>query len=254
MFCACAVFRILHFNQSLGVCNSPEQFFQASVSSAWLCWPVGPGCRGFSCAPQDVKKRPGPFPVRSPHAQWWQLKTSPYVPLVSRGLWGGQNQSQLRNASSVFLKSGFRCMAKVSRSCRDFPCPLGLCRCRHPPRESELTHLPCIIITQSPWFSFRLSLGGCTSCGFGQIWNVISPWCLHTAPPTGLADHLRHPSSLTQQSAPTITLFKETAPNPQPWGASKGICYLFSFPWAAARISVKPCLNFSSGLLSISID
>ena len=85
---------------------------------------LGPGRRGFSCAPQDVQKRAGPFPVRSPHAQWWQLKMSPYAPLVSRGLWEGQNQSPLRTASSFFLKSGFRCMAKVSRSCRDFPCTL----------------------------------------------------------------------------------------------------------------------------------
>ena len=36
--------------------------------------------------------------------------------------------------------------------------------------------------------------------------------------------------------------------------ASKGNCYLFSLPPGAAGAPVKPCLNFLSGLWSISVD
>ena len=38
------------------------------------------------------------------------------------------------------------------------------------------------------------------------------------------------------------------------WGVSKGTCYLFSLPPAAAGAPVNPCLHFLSGLLSISTD
>ena len=41
---------------------------------------------------------------------------------------------------------------------------------------------------------------------------------------------------------------------PPPWGASNGTCCLFSLLLAAAGAPVKPCLNFLSGLGSISID
>lgn len=52
-------------------------------------------------------------------------------------------------------------------------------------------------------------------------------------------------------------------PHPHPpYGASShcplrepaSTCYLFWFPAAAARVPTKPCLNFSSGFLPISID
>ena len=56
----------------------------------------------------------------------------------------------------------------------------------------------------------------------------------------------------TPGPTPIRTPYKETAP-PAP-GVSKGTCYLFSLPPAAAGVPIKPCLNFLSGLLSISID
>ena len=46
----------------------------------------------------------------------------------------------------------------------------------------------------------------------------------------------------------------EGASSPPPRGASKGTCYLLSLPHTAAGAPVKPCLNFLSGILSISID
>ena len=73
-------------------------------------------------------------------------------------------------------------------------------------------------------------------------------YSLHTAPPTGWADRLSHPSGLTL----TLTSYKGPASPPQ--GVSTRTCYMFSLPGAAAGAPVKPCLNFSSGLLSISID
>ena len=39
-----------------------------------------------------------------------------------------------------------------------------------------------------------------------------------------------------------------------PQGASKGICCLFSQPPASVGTPIKPCLNFLSGLQSVSID
>ena len=39
-----------------------------------------------------------------------------------------------------------------------------------------------------------------------------------------------------------------------PWGVSKGTCYLFLLPSAAAGAPIKHCLNFLTSLLSISID
>ena len=69
---------------------------------------------------------------------------------------------------------------------------------------------------------------------------------LHSTPPKGRADSLSHPSGLTPGHTPT-----QLTP---PQGASKGTCYLFSLPRAAAGAPIKPCLNFLSGFLSISID
>lgn len=66
----------------------------------------------------------------------------------------------------------------------------------------------------------------------------------YRAPPRGWADHLSDPSSLTPGYTPALS------PQLSPQEASKGSCYLFSLPWAAAQIPIKPCLNFSSGLLS----
>ena len=61
---------------------------------------------------------------------------------------------------------------------------------------------------------------------------------LHPAPPKGWAKHLSHPSGLTPGHIPTLTPYKEPACAPA-WGAGA---------------PVKPCLNFLTGLLSISID
>ena len=72
---------------------------------------------------------------------------------------------------------------------------------------------------------------------------------VNTTLPKQWADHLNHPSGLT----PTLIPCKVPArPHLEDW-ASKGSCYLFSFPSAVSGAPVKPCLNLS-GLLSISID
>ena len=53
---------------------------------------------------------------------------------------------------------------------------------------------------------------------------------------------------------PSSRIRNQLVPFPPPHqGDSKGTCCLFSLPHAAARIPVKPCLSFSSGLLSVSI-
>ena len=54
------------------------------------------------------------------------------------------------------------------------------------------------------------------------------------------------------KSGPTLTPFKGQ-PHPAE-GASKGIYYLLSLPWAAAQVPIQLCMNFLSGLLLISID
>ena len=74
-------------------------------------------------------------------------------------------------------------------------------------------------------------------------------WPVNTTLPKQRADHLNHPSGLT----PTLIPCKVPAhPHLGEW-ASKGSCYLFSFPPAASGAPVKPCLNLS-GLLSTSVD
>ena len=55
------------------------------------------------------------------------------------------------------------------------------------------------------------------------------------------------------QLAHPLSPFKKPSCLPPPLGASKGICYSFCFPCAAARDPIT-CLDFSSGLLSISTD
>ena len=53
---------------------------------------------------------------------------------------------------------------------------------------------------------------------------------LHTAPPRGWANHLSHPSGPTPGPTPTLTPYASE---------SKGNCYLFSLPPAAAGVPVK---------------
>ena len=87
-------------------------------------------------------------------------------------------------------------------------------------------------------------------------------WPLHRAAPNG-GQTPKTPLRPKHQSAPTFTLFRETAhqitsPHPPQLtptkASSKGTCYLFSLSCATAGLSVKSCLNFSSGFLSISIN
>ena len=74
-------------------------------------------------------------------------------------------------------------------------------------------------------------------------------WPVNTTLPKQWVDHLNHPSGLT----PTLIPWKAPArPHLGEW-ASKGSCYLLSFPSAASGAPVKPCLSLS-GLLSISVD
>ena len=78
-------------------------------------------------------------------------------------------------------------------------------------------------------------------------------WSLQAASTTGWADLLSYPSSPTHSLVhPPLTLFEE--PACPPWRASKSTCYLFSLSHATAQVSITPCLEFSSALLSISTD
>ena len=63
-------------------------------------------------------------------------------------------------------------------------------------------------------------------------------------------------SSPDLPDSPAVTPYKEpTCPTLGSKRASKGTCYLFSLLFAAARAPViMPCLNFLTGLSSISID
>ena len=70
--------------------------------------------------------------------------------------------------------------------------------------------------------------------------------------PKGWANHLSHLSGQIPGPTSTLTLYKEPAPTP-PKRESKGNCYLSLLPPAAAGAPRKPCQNFLSGLLSISI-
>ena len=88
--------------------------------------------------------------------------------------------------------------------------------------------------------------------GVGNKSTVLS--CpLHTTPPEGWAGHLSHPLARPLDTPlPSPHIRNKLAP---PWGASKQKnCCLFSLPPAAAGAAVKPCLNFLSGIWSISID
>ena len=70
----------------------------------------------------------------------------------------------------------------------------------------------------------------------------------------GMADHLNHHSSLTPGPTPTLTPYKESAhhcslhPCPSRERARETIVF------TPCETPIKPCLNFLSGLLSISID
>ena len=73
---------------------------------------------------------------------------------------------------------------------------------------------------------------------------------------------LSTPLARSLDTLPTFNLYKKPAsPTPSPpqlhpptSGASKGRCYLLSLPPETTGAPVKPCLNFLTGLLSISID
>ena len=76
---------------------------------------------------------------------------------------------------------------------------------------------------------------------------------LHTMPPNGWAKHLSYPSSLTPGHTPTLTPWKEQACPQLRERSRKGTYCLFSLLPGAAGAPVKPCLDFLSGLWSISI-
>ena len=75
----------------------------------------------------------------------------------------------------------------------------------------------------------------------------------HTAPPGVWADHLSHPSGLTLVLPPPSPSIRNQLALP-PQGASKGTCFLFLLHPIAVGAPVKPGQNFSSVLLSVSID
>ena len=74
---------------------------------------------------------------------------------------------------------------------------------------------------------------------------------LHTLP-KGWADHLSHPSGLTPGHSPVLTPYRK--PDCTPFGNEPGNLFLFSLPPAAVGDPIKPCLNFLSGLLTVSTD
>ena len=71
----------------------------------------------------------------------------------------------------------------------------------------------------------------------------------------GWANRRSYPALLSGHT-PTLTPYKEQARPPTPAPTSpvtKGTCYLFLLPFAAAGSPIKPCLNLSR-LLSTSFD
>lgn len=65
----------------------------------------------------------------------------------------------------------------------------------------------------------------------------------------GWAEHLKPPLHPTHLSTTTITSFKEPPCAPlreQP----RSTGHLFALPWVVAWVSLKPCLNLSSGLIN----
>ena len=89
----------------------------------------------------------------------------------------------------------------------------------------------------------------------GHFWRARSksrvlrtPPALHSTPPEGRADHLRHPSGQPLDTPyPHPRQGASSAPCPPPTEA----CCLFLPPRAAAGAPTKPCLDSSSGFFSI---
>ena len=75
-----------------------------------------------------------------------------------------------------------------------------------------------------------------------EVLGAKAGYSAHVVPPRRWADHLSH-SPARPTSPPTLTPFKH-----------QGTSFLFLLPPAAAQAPIKPCLNSSCGLLSISID
>lgn len=70
-----------------------------------------------------------------------------------------------------------------------------------------------------------------------------------TVPSRG-TDHLNDASCLPHRPAPVVTPFQDGSSSSR--GAGEGTCFLFLLPCAAVSAPIKPCLEFSSGLLSVS--
>ena len=82
----------------------------------------------------------------------------------------------------------------------------------------------------------------------------LSDWATTIGYSTCTYHHQSHPSYPTPGHILTLTPNKEQAfPPPSEWASNRN-CYLFSLPTATAGLPVKSCLNFLSGLWSISID
>lgn len=79
---------------------------------------------------------------------------------------------------------------------------------------------------------------------------------LHIIPAQSTTEAGGRPPEPSAQSKPPIcpTLTPWKKPVHTPWGVSKCTCFLFSSLCAAARVPAKPCLDFSSDLLSVSTD
>ena len=83
-----------------------------------------------------------------------------------------------------------------------------------------------------------------------QKQGTYCSWPLHTTSPQGQANDLSHPSGPTPRPTPTHTPRKEPA---YPFSGSKQGNLLFSLTPIAEGVPIKPCPNFLSGLLPISI-
>ena len=75
----------------------------------------------------------------------------------------------------------------------------------------------------------------------------------NSIPLKGRANHLSHPSCLTPGHSPYPHPVQGISSQHLVKQVSKGTCYLFSLTLVAAGAPKKPCLNFLSGLSSISI-
>ena len=221
------------------------------------------------------------------HFPLWWLTVSylfpcgfcPYRPCPSRGLWMGLfswNPLLITPwfQSFLVLKAEFSNLldspdSSLCQSIWDRLGPGTLCckACTRP-------HLSSSYKIQRNYMGLEITV---CMCSWGKFWTkrykekkknqptaiseepgakILGVWpqsrVLHISTTKGWTNHLSHPCSSTSGLTPALTHILRNELT-LPWGMSKGTCCLFSLLPAKARSPIKHCLNFLSGLQSVSI-